>query len=58
MDRLNRGSPNPRHLQKAAKARASHRSPDDQDLSRGRDLGGVCVVSPFRVAPADLDGQL
>jgi predicted nucleic acid-binding protein len=27
-----------------------------EDLSHGQDLDGVRVVSPFRVAPSDLDG--
>jgi len=29
-----------------------------EDLSHGQDLDGVRVVSPFRVAPPDLDGPL
>jgi predicted nucleic acid-binding protein len=29
-----------------------------EDLSHGQDLDGVRVVSPFRVAPPDLDGAL
>lgn len=27
-----------------------------EDLSHGQDLDGVRVVSPFRMAPSDLDG--